>query len=175
MSLRACAYWCVLNVRSYPPNRRAPTPTPGGGFILVSLSPQLAATCAGVFSFLWAVTVVYGSYSRHSQRVVQVGDTGLYRSCTVTVHLSRPAHKHTPTHTHPIAHTQSPMQKHTHSTNPGRPGVVQRVRRGGVHERASRAGGGDRGGGAGAIRRVAAVSAAASRGTAVCHDRNFCS
>ncbi|GBF91269.1 ABC transporter B family member, chloroplastic [Raphidocelis subcapitata] len=43
----------------------------GGGMILVSLSPHLAAACAGVFSFLWAVTVVYGSYSRHSQRVVQ--------------------------------------------------------------------------------------------------------
>ncbi|KAI8476904.1 MAG: hypothetical protein J3K34DRAFT_455504 [Monoraphidium minutum] len=43
----------------------------GGGAILVSLSPQLAGACLGVFSFLWVATVVYGAYSRHSQRVVQ--------------------------------------------------------------------------------------------------------
>jgi hypothetical protein len=41
--------------------------------ILVSLSPHLAAACAGVFSFLWVVTVLYGSYSRASPRVIQVG------------------------------------------------------------------------------------------------------
>lgn len=44
----------------------------GGGAILVSLSPQLAAACTGVFAFLWVVTVIYGAYSRHSQRVIQV-------------------------------------------------------------------------------------------------------
>lgn len=43
----------------------------GGGAILVSLSPRLAGACAGVFVLLWAATVLYGSYSRRSQRVVQ--------------------------------------------------------------------------------------------------------
>lgn len=59
-----------------PPSRPHALP-PGGGFILVSLSPQLAGACAGVFAVLWVVTVIYGSYSRHSQRVVQVRAAGL--------------------------------------------------------------------------------------------------
>jgi hypothetical protein len=49
----------------------SPAFSPGGGAILVSLSPHLAGACLCVFSVLWVVTVIYGAYSRHSQRVVQ--------------------------------------------------------------------------------------------------------
>lgn len=35
------------------------------------LSPKLAGLCLAIFTALWGVTVLYGSYSRHSQRVVQ--------------------------------------------------------------------------------------------------------
>lgn len=43
----------------------------GGGAILLTLSPQLTGLCLGIFTALWGFTVLYGSYSRHSQRVVQ--------------------------------------------------------------------------------------------------------
>eukprot|EP00775_Hariotina_reticulata_P011000 gene11000-11154_t len=43
----------------------------GGGAILVTLSPKLSALCLAIFTGLWGFTVLYGSYSRHSQRVIQ--------------------------------------------------------------------------------------------------------
>lgn len=36
------------------------------------LSPGLSGLCLGIFTILWGFTIIYGSYSRHSQRVVQV-------------------------------------------------------------------------------------------------------
>ena len=45
----------------------------GGGAILAVLSPGLSGLCLAIFSVLWGFTILYGSYSRHSQRVVQVG------------------------------------------------------------------------------------------------------
>jgi subfamily B ATP-binding cassette protein MsbA len=45
--------------------------TPGGGIILVGLSPQLSGLCLAIFAALWGFTVLYGAYSRHSQRVIQ--------------------------------------------------------------------------------------------------------
>lgn len=44
----------------------------GGGAILLVLSPGLSGLCLGIFTVLWGFTIMYGSYSRHSQRVVQV-------------------------------------------------------------------------------------------------------
>lgn len=44
----------------------------GGGAILMVLSPGLSGLCLGIFTILWGFTIIYGSYSRHSQRVVQV-------------------------------------------------------------------------------------------------------
>uniref|UniRef100_A0A383WIB2 Uncharacterized protein n=1 Tax=Tetradesmus obliquus TaxID=3088 RepID=A0A383WIB2_TETOB len=43
----------------------------GGGIILVRLSPQLSGLCLAIFAALWGFTVLYGAYSRHSQRVIQ--------------------------------------------------------------------------------------------------------
>lgn len=43
----------------------------GGGAILVALSPGLSGLCLAIFTALWGLTILYGSYSRHSQRVVQ--------------------------------------------------------------------------------------------------------
>lgn len=36
------------------------------------LSPGLSGLCMAIFTALWGFTIIYGSYSRHSQRVVQV-------------------------------------------------------------------------------------------------------
>lgn len=44
----------------------------GGGAVLLVLSPGLSGLCLGIFTVLWGFTIMYGSYSRHSQRVVQV-------------------------------------------------------------------------------------------------------
>jgi hypothetical protein len=44
----------------------------GGGAILAVLSPNLSGLCLAIFTTLWGFTIIYGSYSRHSQRVVQV-------------------------------------------------------------------------------------------------------
>lgn len=44
----------------------------GGGVILLALSPGLSGLCLAIFAVLWGFTIIYGSYSRHSQRVVQV-------------------------------------------------------------------------------------------------------
>lgn len=44
----------------------------GGGAILAVLSPGLSGLCLAIFTTLWGFTIIYGSYSRHSQRVVQV-------------------------------------------------------------------------------------------------------
>ena len=43
----------------------------GGGVVLFRLSPSLSGAVAGALLVLWAVTVVFGSYSRYSQRVAQ--------------------------------------------------------------------------------------------------------
>jgi ABC-type multidrug transport system fused ATPase/permease subunit len=37
----------------------------------MGLSIELTSMCLAVFGFHWAVTVLYGSYSRYSQRVAQ--------------------------------------------------------------------------------------------------------
>lgn len=44
------------------------------------LSPGLSGLCMAIFTALWGFTIIYGSYSRHSQRVVQVGHGG--SNCT---------------------------------------------------------------------------------------------
>lgn len=43
------------------------------------LSPNLSGLCMAIFAALWGVTIIYGSYSRHSQRVVQVRRAELSR------------------------------------------------------------------------------------------------
>jgi hypothetical protein len=48
------------------------------------LSPGLSGLCLAIFTTLWGFTIIYGSYSRHSQRVVQVrGGTGHAAAGTV--------------------------------------------------------------------------------------------
>jgi hypothetical protein len=49
-----------------------PVVAAGGGAILAVLSPGLSGLCLAIFTTLWGFTIIYGSYSRHSQRVVQV-------------------------------------------------------------------------------------------------------
>lgn len=43
----------------------------GGIYLLLQLSPQLTAICGSVFVVMWGATVLYGGYSRYSQRVAQ--------------------------------------------------------------------------------------------------------
>lgn len=57
----------------------------GGGAILLVLSPSLSGLCLAIFTVLWGFTILYGSYSRHSQRVVQVrapGGSVLHTHCS---------------------------------------------------------------------------------------------
>jgi ABC-type multidrug transport system fused ATPase/permease subunit len=64
----------------------------GGGIILVGLSPQLSGLCLAIFAALWGFTVLYGAYSRHSQRVIQdvlASSTGTAEEALQSVRIVR--------------------------------------------------------------------------------------